>query len=110
VRLPRRVAYLISIAAVAQAWSMAMFRDVERGFGLLDPILHVFIGGFQLPALTVLSRMQGQYGDYASLGVSPLPILTVVATVVAVIWSRGRSAKQPAEPLEPAVRSARGVA
>jgi hypothetical protein len=110
VRLPRRVAYLISIAAVAQAWSMAMFRDVERGLGLLDPILHVFIGGFQLPALTVLSRMQGQYGDYAGSGVSPLPILMVVAAVVAAIWSRGQGAKEPAVPIEPAVRRARGVA
>jgi len=87
VRLPRRVAYLIAIVAVAQAWSMAMYRDVERGFGLLEPVLHVFIGGFQLPALTVLSRMQGQYGDYAASGVSPLPILMAVAAVVAIIWA-----------------------
>ncbi len=87
-RLPRRLAYVISIAAVAQAWSMAMYRDVERGFGVLDPILHVFIGGFQLPVLTVLARMSGQYGDYTSLGVSPLPIFSLVAAVTVVIWSR----------------------
>ena len=86
-RIPRRLAYILSIAAVAQAWSMAMYRDVERGFGVLDPVLHVFIGGFQLPLLTVLSRMGGQYGDYAVMGVSPLPILVVMAAVVAVIWS-----------------------
>jgi hypothetical protein len=85
-RLPRRLAYMFSIMAVAQAWSMAMYRDVERGLGVLDPVLHVFIGGFQLPALTVLSRMSGQYGDYASSGVSPLPILLLVAAVVYVIW------------------------
>jgi len=97
VRLPRRLAYIISIAAVAQAWSMAMFRDVERGLGLLDPILHVFIGGFQLPALTVLSRMQGQYGDYAASGVSPLPILMVVAAIVGVIWT-GRTASTASAP------------
>jgi hypothetical protein len=99
-KLPRRIAYVISIAAVAQAWSMAMYRDVERGFGLLEPILHVFIGGFQLPALTVLSRMQGQYGDYATSGVSPLPILVVVAAVVAVIWSGRVPAAEPAPEFE----------
>ena len=49
-RLPRRVTYLIAVAAVAQAWSMAMYRDVEQGLGVLDPVLHVFVGGFQLPA------------------------------------------------------------
>jgi hypothetical protein len=89
-RLPRKLAYLICIAAVTQAWSMAMYRDVERGLGVLDPLLHVFIGGFQLPALTVLSRMGGQYGDYAASGVSPLPILAVVAAVVCCIWSGSR--------------------
>jgi hypothetical protein len=89
-RLPRRLAYLIAAAAVAQAWSMAMYRDVERGFGALDPALHVFVGGFQLPALTVLSRMKDNYGDYASMGVSPFPIFALVAAVVCVIWSRSR--------------------
>ena len=90
VRMPRRLAYLFAIAAIAEAWSMAMYRDVERGLGVLDPVLHVFIGGFQLPALTVLSRMSGQYGDYAASGVSPLPILLVVAAIVAAVWSGAR--------------------
>ena len=88
IRLPRRLAFVISVVAVGQAWSMAMFRDVERGFGVLDPIMHVFIGGFQLPALTVISRMSGQYGDYASLGVSPLPVFAVTAALLFIIWSR----------------------
>jgi hypothetical protein len=87
-RIPRWLAYFISVAAVAQAWSMAMCRDVEGGWGVLDPVLRVFIGGFQLPLLTVLSRMSGQYGDYASAGVSPLPIFVVVAALIYVIWSR----------------------
>jgi hypothetical protein len=89
--IPRRLAYVISIIAVAQAWSMAMSRDVERGFGVLDPVLRVFIGGFQIPLLTVLSRMgSGQYGDYASSGVSPLPIFAVVAALIFVVWSTGQ--------------------
>jgi hypothetical protein len=73
---------------------MSMYRDVERGFGVLDTIVHVFIGGFQLPALAVLSRMSGPYGDYASAGVSPLPIFTVVAAILFVIWSH-RAAELP---------------
>jgi len=87
-RMPRRLAAFISIAAVAQAWSMAMYRDVERGRGVLDPLLQVFIGGFQLPSLTVLSRLRGQYGGYSSMGVSPLPILAVMGAFIFVIWSR----------------------
>ena len=109
-RLPRRLAYFISLAAVAQAWSMAMYRDVERGFGILEPILHVFIGGFQLPALTVLSRMSsGQYGDYASQGVSPLPIFAVVAGLTFIIWSQGLHLPPESGAIVTAERSAVGA-
>jgi hypothetical protein len=99
VRLPRPLTYLLSIAAVAQAWSMAMYRDVERGLGVLDPILHVLIGGFQLPALTVLSRMNGQYGSYSASGVSPLPIFALLTVVLTLIWcGNSPRPRRPASP------------
>jgi hypothetical protein len=87
-RMPRRWAYLLTMLAVGQAWSMAMYRDVERGFGVLDPIVHVFVGGFQLPTLTVISRMKDQFGEYVAGGVSPLPIFALAAAVIWVIWQR----------------------
>ena len=66
---------LIAVISVTESWCLAMYRDVERGFGVLDPILHVFLGGFQLPALTTLFRMGGQYGDFfqhRSFSVAPV--------------------------------------
>jgi hypothetical protein len=98
-RLPRRMACFIAIAAVAQAWSMAMYRDVERGLGVLDPVLHVFVGGFQLPVLTNLARMSGQYGDYAALGVSPLPLFALSAAALCGIWYGGRAGERRSEPV-----------
>jgi len=65
-----------------------MYRDVERGLGVLEPIIHVFTGGLQLPFLTVLSRMT-QYSEYTSGGVSPLPILLLSAAVAYGLWSSG---------------------
>ena len=91
-RLPRQFAGFLAVFAVAQAWSMAMYRDVERGLGLLDPVLHVFSGGFQLPILSNLSRMSGQYGDYTAGGASPLPIFVLAAALLWVLWRGGRSA------------------
>ncbi len=85
-RLPRLVVYLISIFCITESWCLSMYRDVERGLGLLDPIAHVFMGGFQLPALTTLSRMGGQYGEYFSVGVSPLPLFALLAAVLFGIW------------------------
>ena len=97
-RLFRPLRYLLAVAAIAQAWSMAMYRDVERGLGVLDPVLHVFIGGFQLPLLSALARTTGQYGDYAGSGVSPLPIFALAAAVIWVIWfTAPRRQPEPAD-------------
>jgi hypothetical protein len=91
-RLPKPVLYFASVIAVAEAWCLAMHRDVERGFGLLDPILQVFIGGFKLPLLTVVSRLGGQFGEYIASGVSPLPVFVLAAAVIYGIWRhRGTS-------------------
>jgi hypothetical protein len=87
-RLPRRFAMLLGVAAVAQAWSMAMYRDVERGLGALDPLLNVFLGGFQLPLLSVLSRIGGPLAGYFPNGVSPLPLFFLAAAILFVLWRR----------------------
>jgi hypothetical protein len=86
-RLPRRAVYFIAIISILQSWCLAMYRDVERGLGVLDPVVHVMFVGFKLPALTVLSRMGGQYGDYFSNGVSALPLFGLTAALLYGIWS-----------------------
>ncbi len=86
-RLPKRPAYLIAVMSVFLAWCMAMERDVERGLGVLDPVLQVFIGGFRLPALTTISRMEQQFGKFTQAGVSPLPLFLAMALVLWGIWS-----------------------
>lgn len=87
VRLPRRVLYFLGVAAVAQGWCLAMYRDVERGlFGVLEPVLQVFFGGFRLPALTTLSRLGSGLEDYFPNGPSPLPLFVLAAAVIYGIW------------------------
>jgi hypothetical protein len=85
-RLPRPAVFFIGVLSIAQAWCLAMYRDVERGLGLLDPVLHVLFGGFTLPILSVLSRMGSQYGDYFAHGVSPLPVFAVAAALLFGLW------------------------
>jgi len=86
-RLPRLAIYFIALLSVTESWCLAMYRDVDRGLGLLDPILHVLFGGFQLPALTTLSRMGNQYGDFFAKGVSPLPLFVLTAAILYGVWS-----------------------
>jgi hypothetical protein len=87
VRLPRPVIYVVAVLSVTEAWSLAMYRDVESGFGLLNPLLHTFIGGFQLPVLSTLSRMGATYGDLAARGVSPLPLFALTGALLYGLWS-----------------------
>ncbi|MFN0071601.1 MAG: hypothetical protein ACKVVP_08965 [Chloroflexota bacterium] len=86
-RLPRPAILLIAVVSVAEAWSLAMYRDVESPLGVLNPIVHVFVQGFQLPALTTLSRLGSAYGDVFSGGVSPLPLFCLAAGLVYAVWS-----------------------
>jgi hypothetical protein len=86
--LSRQARYWIAAAAITQAWCMAMYRDVERGLGVFEPILHVFTGGFQLPVLTVAYRME-QFKDYFMGGPSPLPLFAVCAVLIYGIWRFG---------------------
>jgi len=86
-RLPRAAVYAVGVVSIAQAWCMAMYRNVERGLGVLDPVLHVLLGGFQLPALTVLSRME-PYREFFGAGASPLPLFALTAAVLYALWAR----------------------
>lgn len=85
-RLPAYAVYFLGLLAVAQAWPMAMYRDVERGLGVVEPLLHIYLGGFQLPLFTVLSRMKGMFGQYFEHGISPVPVLILTGLVIYGIW------------------------
>jgi len=79
-------ARLWALASFVINWSLAMSRDVERGRGVLDPLIEIFTGGFRLPVLTTLSRLP----DPTGLGlnqVSPLPLFALSAAVLYIIWA-----------------------
>ena len=87
IRLPQRLIYFIAVLSVTQAWCLAMHRDVERGYGVLDPILHVLIGGFKLPALVTLSRLGDNFGELLANGVSATPLFVLTVVILYGIWS-----------------------
>jgi hypothetical protein len=86
VRLPWAVRYGISVGSLALSWSLAMHRDVERGFGVPGAVMHTVIGGFELPALTTISRMGGTFGEIVERGVSPLPLFALTAAALYGVW------------------------
>lgn len=93
-RLPHGFRVMIGLMSIVEGWALAMYRDVERGLGVLDPLLQVFWGGFQLPMLNTLSRLETQFGEFFPYGPSPLPLFVVTAGIVWVIWC-GRFRENP---------------
>jgi hypothetical protein len=95
-RLPGWSVRLIAVGSLVLAWSMAMARDVsggkveladpDTGLGVLDPVITVLTGGFRLPALTTLSRMEA-YSHLLGDRVSALPLLVLTAIVLWLLWS-----------------------
>ena len=88
-RLPKFVIYFIALFSLTLAWCSAMYREVERGFGVLDPVVQTFFGGLSLPVLRTLARMQ-QYDRYFEFGPSPIPFLLLTAAVLYGVWTLGR--------------------
>jgi hypothetical protein len=88
VRLPRWIAFQLGVLATAHGWVLAMHRDVEQGPGLLNPWLHVLLGGFELPMLDRLARMDA-YAVFFEWGPSPLPLFVVAGAVIAALWASG---------------------
>lgn len=87
VRLRPFVIYGIAIGSVLLAWCMAMNREVWRPLGVLDPVVKILVGGFELPALTTLLRMRAQFGYLVEHGVSPIPLFLLAGAVIVAIWS-----------------------
>jgi hypothetical protein len=87
-RPPGVVIYVIAVCSVFESWCLAMVRDVERGLGMLDPMLHVLLGGFQLPVLATLSRMPAPFGAFLPRGGSPLPLFALTGAILYAVWAR----------------------
>ncbi|MDH5514114.1 MAG: hypothetical protein OEY45_03015 [Gammaproteobacteria bacterium] len=86
VKLPSRIIYFIVLFSVVIAWPLAMYRDVERGLGILDPVISVFTSGFQLPVLTLMSRMSGPWSEHFTNGYSSIPVLLLLGFIIVGIW------------------------
>lgn len=85
VQLPRHLAVLIGVVGTYWSWCLAMYRDVELGAGVLEPVKQITFGGLRLPWVTTLERMGYVSGPTTVL-------LLVITTLVAVtsIWLVGR--------------------
>jgi hypothetical protein len=92
VRVPAIWAVVIGILATYWSVSLAMYRDVEQGLGILDSLIFVTFEGFRLPWQMTLDRL-----GYFQGGTSPLPILLLTGVVLWAVWSVGARSAEPTE-------------
>lgn len=93
-RLPSWAVRLLGGASIGLSWCLAMYREVERPLGVLDPVVRTLVEGFDLPVLKALERTGGAYGGLGAGGTSALPLFAVVAALLALVWASPGPAKR----------------
>ena len=83
-RLPRIATYGLAVVSVIIAWSMAMVRNQGT---VLDNVQRAMIDGFQLPWLTVITKMSTQYLPWLDGRASALPWLAVWGVLLTLVWT-----------------------
>ena len=88
VRLPRYLTYPIAAVSLFVSWTLAMYRDVEFGPGLLNPILRFLAEGPQLPAFLTVSRLSSHpVAQLLDSGWFVFGVLLLAGAVVYGLWT-----------------------
>jgi hypothetical protein len=69
----------IGIAATYWSWCLAMYRDVEQGWGVFESLIHITLEGVRLPWLMTLERM-------GYIQNAPLWSIGLLAVSGALVW------------------------
>jgi hypothetical protein len=82
-RLPKLLTLPLIVVSVVISWSIAMVRSQGT---VVDNVKRAMLEGFQLPWLTVLSKMSAQYAPWLKGQPSALPWLLLGGVTVFLIW------------------------
>lgn len=89
-RLPTWLAWVVGFFSIYWSWSLAMYRDVEQGLGILEAVKTITLTGPQLPWLMTLKRL-GYAPDFLSAWI----IFFIGAILLAMIWVVGFPSRNP---------------
>jgi hypothetical protein len=80
-QLPRWLAWAAAAIGAYWSWCLAMYRDVEQGYGVFEALRHVTLGGVRLPWLQTLQGM-----GYVQSQTPALVILLLFAGFLWLLW------------------------
>jgi hypothetical protein len=81
-RLPKILGFLLATLSVVISWSIAMVRSQGS---IADNVKHAMLEGFQLPWLTVLSKMTAYLPGIAT-PLSALPWFILLGVMIVFVW------------------------
>ena len=56
-QLPSRLAIILGVVGTYWSWCLAMYRDVEQGWGVFESLIHITTEGVRLPWLMTFERL-----------------------------------------------------
>lgn len=80
-RLPAPARWLLVLTTLVVSWCVAMARE-----DVPTSLVRIFVGGFELPFLTVLGKTASAYAPFLEGRASPLPLFALVGIVLWLIW------------------------
>ena len=85
-QFPTGLAVAVGIGGTYWSWCLAMYRDVEQDWGVLESVIHITLEGVRLPWLTTLQNM-----GYLVATTPAFLLLLATTAVLCVLWTFGRS-------------------
>jgi hypothetical protein len=73
--------FVLIVPTVAISWSVSMARE-----SVPVSLSHIFLGGFELPWLTVLRKTAGAYAPFLEQGATPIPLFCLLGVTLWLVW------------------------
>jgi hypothetical protein len=81
IRMPTWLAVPVGVLSTYWSWCLAMYRDVEKGLGVFESLIHISTSGPRLPWLTTL-HLLGLVPSWFTA----LPIFLIGGIAIFLIW------------------------
>ena len=81
-RMPYKLALVTGVVATYWSWCLAMYRDVEQGWGVFESLIHITTEGPRLPWLRTVELM-----GFIPRGPYTILLLAFAVGIIWVIWN-----------------------
>jgi hypothetical protein len=81
-QMPYKLALVTGVVTTYWSWCLAMYRDVEQGWGVFESLIHITTEGPRLPWLRTIELM-----GFIPRGPYTILLLALAVGIIWVIWN-----------------------